>query len=158
LAIEGAAAMSRVTRVKPLLYSSPDECEQAFYEALEGADVETVVDLWLDDDDVCCVHPGGGRLIGYAAIKASWTTILANGPVRIRATLTKSLDTPTVALRSVVEEVVVTQGRKQQVAHVIATNAYVKTPAGWKMIMHHASPAPSDEVDVISDTPRGPLH
>ena len=63
-----------------------------------------------------------------------------------------------MALRSVIEEVVVTQGRKQQVAHVIATNAYVKTPAGWKMVMHHASPAPAEETDVISDTPRGPLH
>jgi ketosteroid isomerase-like protein len=150
--------MSRPAKLKPLLHASPDECEQAFYDALENADAESVVDLWLDDEDVCCVHPGGGRLLGHAAVKASWTTILANGPVRIRATLTKSLDTPTVALRSVIEEVVVTQGRKQQVAHVIATNAYVKTPAGWKMVMHHASPAPAEETDVIGDTPRGPLH
>lgn len=148
--------MSR-TSVKPLLYSSPDECEQAFYEALENADADAVAELWFDDDDVCCVHPGGPRLIGHAAVRASWATILANGPVRIRATQTKSLDTPTVALRSVVEEVMIVQGRRQQLARVIATNGYVKTPAGWKMVLHHASPAPED-ADASSETPRGPLH
>ena len=50
---------------KPLLLSSPEECEQAFYEALEAGDSEAVVDLWLEDDDVVCIHPGGPRLTGY---------------------------------------------------------------------------------------------
>jgi ketosteroid isomerase-like protein len=127
---------------KPLLLSSPEECEQAFYEALDAADSEAVIDLWLEDDDVVCIHPGGPRLTGYAAVKASWTAILANGPVRARCTLAKSLETPTVALHNVIEEVVVGEGTQQQVVSVLATNVYVKTPAGWKMVLHHASAAP----------------
>src|SRR5918993_146687 len=43
---------------KPVLLSSPEECEQAFYEALEAGDSEAVVDLWLEDDDLVCIHPG----------------------------------------------------------------------------------------------------
>jgi hypothetical protein len=27
---------------------------------------------------------------------------------------------------------------------LVATNVYVRTPAGWRMIVHHASPAPAE--------------
>ncbi len=119
--------MSRLT--KPLLFASPEECERAFYEALEAADVEAVVELWLEDDDVVCVHPNGPRL----------------------------LDTPTVAVHNVIEEVLVGEGRSQQVVSVIATNAYVKTAAGWKMVLHHASQAGGGEV-VSTSEPHAILH
>jgi len=131
--------VSRLT--KPLLFASPEECEQAFYEALESADAEAVMELWLEDDDVVCIHPNGPRLLGYAAVRASWTALLANGPLHVRCSARKSLDTPTVAVHSVVEEVLVTQGSTRQVVAVLATNAYVKTSAGWKMVLHHAAPA-----------------
>lgn len=146
--------MSGLTR--PLLFASPEECEQAFYEALETADTAAVIDLWLDDEDVVCVHPGGPRLTGYAAVRSSWAEILANGPLQVRSTLRKSLETPTVTLHSVLEEVVVGEGRQRQVVTVIATNAYVKTPAGWKMVLHHASPAPDGEP--TDAEPHGILH
>jgi ketosteroid isomerase-like protein len=142
---------------RPLLFASSDECERAFYEALEGADSEAAADLWLEDADVCCVHPGGPRLQGHAAVAGSWRAILANGPLRIRASSKKTLETPTIALHNVVEEIVVQQGRSQKVVHVIATNAYVKTPAGWKMVLHHASAAPEGQATEI-ESPSGPLH
>jgi ketosteroid isomerase-like protein len=147
--------MSRLT--KPLLFASPEECERAFYEALEAADIEAVTDLWMDDEDVVCVHPNGPRLLGTAAVRASWAAILSNGPLHVRGTMRKSLDTPTVAVHNVIEEVVVGQGKTQQVVSVVATNAYVKTSAGWKMVLHHASQATGEEV-VSSSEPHAILH
>lgn len=147
--------MSRLT--KPLLFASPEECEQAFYEALDSADGEAVIDLWLEDDDVVCIHPGGPRLVGFAAVRSSWMAILSNGPVHVRSSLAKSLETPTVALRNVVEEVVVGEGRQQQIVTVLATNVYVKTSAGWKMVLHHASPSPEGEPGGVNES-HGILH
>lgn len=147
--------MSRLT--KPLLFASPEDCEQAFYEALEAADAEAVAELLLEDDDVACVHPGGPRLVGYSAVRDSWAAILNRGPVQVRSTLAKSLETPTVALHNVIEEVVVGEGRQRQVVSVIATNAYVKTAAGWKMILHHASTSP-DGPEAVASEPHGKLH
>lgn len=147
--------MSRIA--KPLLFTSSDECEQAFYEALENADADAAVDLWLDDADVCCVHPNGPRLLGFSAVTGSWRAILANGPLRVRATSKKTLETPMIALHNVVEEVLVQQERTQKIVHVIATNAYIKTPAGWKMVLHHASPAPEGQATEV-ESPNGPLH
>lgn len=148
--------MSRLT--KPLLFASPEECEQAFYEALEAADGDAVAELLLQDDDVICVHPGGPRLTGFAAVRDSWSAILKGGPVNVRASLVKALETPTVALHNVVEEVVVvTASGRQQVVNVIATNAYVKTAAGWKMVLHHASATP-DGTPSIEGAQHGVLH
>jgi len=147
--------MSRLT--KHVLFVSAAECEQAFYEALEGADADAVNELWLDDDDVCCVHPNGPRLLGYAAVAASWRTLLSNGPVHVRASARKTLETPAVTVHNVIEELVVSVGNVQQVVHVIATNAYVKTPTGWKMVLHHASRVPSGQAREV-ETPVGPLH
>jgi ketosteroid isomerase-like protein len=142
---------------KPLMFASAEECERSFYEAMDAADIEAMADLWLDDDDVCCIHPNGPRLIGYAAVKASWHAILSNGPVHLRVANRKSLDTPTVVTSNVVEETTVVRGRDQQVVHMIATNVMVKTNAGWKMVLHHASPAPGGRV-VDVEAPQGPLH
>lgn len=137
--------------------ASAAECEQAFYEALENADADAIAELWLDDDEVCCVHPGGPRLVGHAAIRASWAAILANGPLRIRAIHRKTVDSPSLAIHNVIEEVVVPQGRSQQVVQVLATNAYVKTASGWKMVLHHACPAPADQPTEVESV-HGPLH
>lgn len=147
--------MPRLSR--PMLFSSPAECEQAFYEALEAGDADVVNELWLDDEDVCCVHPGGPRLVGAAAVRASWTAILANGSLSIRATSRKSVETPSLAVHNVIEEIVLAQGRGQQVVQVIATNAYVKTPAGWKMVLHQASQAAEGVTEDVT-APSGPLH
>jgi ketosteroid isomerase-like protein len=142
---------------RPLLFASSDECEQAFYEALENADGDAVVDLWLDDAEVCCIHPGGPRLLGHAAVSGSWRAILANGPLRVRAASKKTLEMPTITLHNVVEEILIQQGRAQKIVHVIATNVYVKTPAGWKMVLHHASAAPEGQATEV-ESPIGPLH
>jgi len=148
--------MSRLT--KPLLFASPEECEQAFYEALQAGDADGVSDAWLDDDDVCCVHPGGARLVGYAAVRSSLVALLANGPVQIRTVSRKCFESSTVVVSNVIEEVVVTQGGNRQLVHVIATNAFAKTPAGWKMVLHHAAAAPQGRATEVIETPHGPVH
>jgi ketosteroid isomerase-like protein len=147
--------VSRLTR--SLLFASPEECEQAFYEALESADVDAVSDAWLDDDDVCCVHPGGARLVGYAAVRTSLAALLSNGPVQIRTVSRKCFESPTLTVTNVVEEVVVAQAGARQLVHVIATNAFVKTPSGWKMVLHHAAAAPQGRAADV-EAPHGPVH
>jgi ketosteroid isomerase-like protein len=58
---------------------SAAEVEAAFYDALNRADVDALMALWADDEEIVCVHPGGPRLIGHAAIRASWEAILERG-------------------------------------------------------------------------------
>ncbi|HYB51306.1 MAG TPA: nuclear transport factor 2 family protein [Burkholderiaceae bacterium] len=142
---------------KPMLFASAEECEQAFYDALENADVEAMAELWLQDDDVCCTHPGAARLVGYNAVRSSWASILESGPLPIRTLARQSYESATLAVTNLVEELVLLQGTARQLVHVIASNAFVKTPAGWKMVMHVGAPAPQGQA-VEVEVPSGTVH
>ena len=66
------------------LFASPDDVEAAFYEALQRGDLDALMALWADDDEVVCVHPGGGgRLVGPAAIRASFEAIFAHSGIPV---------------------------------------------------------------------------
>ncbi len=142
---------------KPMLFASPEECEQAFYEALAGADTDAMSDLWLQDDDVCCTHPGAARIVGYGAVRSSWLTILGAGPLAVRTHSRRSFESPTLAVSNLIEEITLRQGARLQRVHVLATNAYAKTPAGWKMVMHMGVTAPDGQAVEVA-APPGTVH
>jgi hypothetical protein len=147
--------MSRL--VKPMLFASPEECERAFYEAMEHGDVESMGDLWLQDDDVCCTHPGAPRIVGYNAVRSSWASMLASGGVPVHVLGRRSFESPTLVVSNLIEEIVVQHGAGPQVVHVLASNAFVKTPGGWKMVMHVGVAAPHGQaIDV--EAPAGTVH
>src|SRR5258706_8380051 len=52
---------------------------RAFYAAFEGRDIDAMSDLWEHSERATCVHPGWGRLTGWAAISASFFALFQNG-------------------------------------------------------------------------------
>jgi len=129
--------------------ASPDEIEQQFYEALQRADLEALMAIWSDDDDIVCVHPGGPRVVGAAAIRAAFEAIFTNGPVDARPEKVRRLHTLSCAVHSVLERVAVLTDEGPQAAWVLATNVYVKSAQGWRMAAHHASPGSPHELQDI---------
>ena len=122
------------------LLSSPDDVETQFYDALREGDIEKLMAAWSDDDDIVCVHPGGPRVIGAQAIRASFQAIFANGGIPVQtehAHRVRSLD---AAIHSVIESIAVPSPDGLQQAHVVATNVFVKSTQGWRIVAHHASP------------------
>ena len=140
--------MSKPT--SPLI--SPDEIEQAFYAALQNADLERLMACWGDDDDIVCIHPGGPRLLGHAAIRAAFEAVFANGTVKATVEKLRRIDAGATSVHSVIERVDVMGNDGPQTAWVLATNVYVKTVHGWRLVAHHASPGTRDEpVDVMAE-------
>lgn len=137
---------------KPPL-ASADDIEAAFYEALQGADLDRLMSLWADDDEVSCVHPGGPRAIGHGAIRASFEAIFANGSIDARAERVHRVSGHSHAVHSVVEKIRLLTPQGPQFAWVLATNVYVKTAQGWRMVVHHASPGSQLEIQEISEAP-----
>lgn len=124
--------------VKKLLHGSAAETESAFYDALNRADIDGLMALWAEDDDITCIHPGAPRLIGHAAIRASWAAIFERGGIRIRPVQLHSTHNLMTAVHSIIEEI---QRRKddENEIHILCTNVYVNTPQGWRIVAHHAS-------------------
>lgn len=140
---------------KPL-HSTPEDIEKAFYEALEAGDLEALMELWADDEQVVCIHPGGPRVEGYHDVRESWREILTAGALQIRAVPVHRMVGGVLAVHNVIEQVVMSGSVGQaQVIQVNATNVFHNGPTGWKLVMHHASPAldgdESEEVDEFSD-------
>ncbi len=139
-----------MSRAKPPLPpATPDEIEQQFYESLQRADIDALMAVWSDDDDIVCVHPGGPRVVGPAAIRAAFEAIFANGPIDARPEKVRRLQTLNCAVHSVLERVSVSTDEGPQSAWVVATNVYVKSGRGWAMAAHHASPGSPREVQDI---------
>lgn len=133
--------------------ASPDETEQQFYEALQQGDIERLMAVWSDDEDISCVHPGGPRVIGAGAVRASFDSIFSNGVIDSRPDVVRRLHTASTAIHHVVEQVHIDTESGPQTAWVIATNVYLKGPQGWRMVLHHASPGPPRELLEIVESP-----
>lgn len=120
------------------IFTTPQDVENAFYEAIENADLEALMAVWSEDEEIVCVHPGRARLLGYAEIREAWRRIFEDGTkLKLKLTHPRVVQTPFSAMHSLIESV----GDETR-APVVATNLYVRGPLGWRMVVHHASPAP----------------
>ncbi|GAA1006841.1 3-dehydroquinate dehydratase [Streptomyces sp. F-3] len=150
--------------------ASPTDVEEveaantAFYEALERGDFDELSALWLSPDDlgvdsryhdpagtgvVSCVHPGWPVLTGRGEVLRSFALILANTDyiqffltdVRISVTGDTALVTCTENILSGGPAPAGGDEPGPLVGQiVVATNVFRRTPAGWKLWSHHASP------------------
>lgn len=139
------------------LGGSPDDTEAAFYDALQRGDIELLMSCWAEDDDIVCVHPGGPRLLGAGAIRAAFEAMFSHGTVRARPVQVHRVSALSSAAHSVVEQVEVMLPDGLHQAVVLATNVYHKTPEGWRMVAHHASPGGAPEAQMV-DAQRPVLH
>jgi len=129
--------------MKRIIYASAQDTETAFYEAIEKSDLEAMMSVWSDDDDIVCVHPGGARFTGMAQVRESWRKIFSsNQHLHFRLQQPQSISGTAIAVHSVYEEITII-GEKKTLTPVIATNIYLRTEHGWRMVLHHASPAPA---------------
>jgi len=123
-------------------FSSAAEVEAAFYEALARSDFEAMMALWAEDEEVVCVHPDGPRLVGLSTVREAWRSLFAGGArLKVRTSHSVVSTSMLLAVHNVVEHISV-EGDDQLHPPMIATNVYVRGPRGWRMLMHHASPAP----------------
>ena len=129
------------------IFPTAQDAENAFYEALERCDLEGMMAVWAEDDDIVCVHPAGARLTGQEAVRESWARIFAGGPqARVKVEQQATLGGMVFAVHSVFEVFTLPQAKGRpapQPQPIVATNVYLRTAAGWRMIVHHASPAPA---------------
>jgi ketosteroid isomerase-like protein len=136
--------MARPKPPAPTLVSA-DDIELELYEAMRRGDIERLMHVWSDDDEICCIHPGSARLVGAAAIRASFEAMFANGTIDAEPHRVRRLESHSSAVHSVLERIRLMTPEGEQFAWVIATNVYLKSSQGWRLVAHHASPGTSAE-------------
>ena len=142
--------------VKKTLYASAQEAEAAFYDAFSKSDLEAMMAVWSDDDDVYCVHPGGPRISGVENVRESWRRFFTNGQTlsfQLRAH--HVVNGMMMAIHSVYEQITVA-GQGPARNPLLSTNIYLRTDRGWRMVAHHASPAPAAPVAAVAPPKAAP--
>ena len=136
------------------IFPTAQDAENAFYEALERNDLELMMAVWAEDEDIVCVHPAGPRLAGQEQVRDGWRKIFASGQrLRFQVAQQVTLAGMMVVVHSV-HEIITVVGEKRPRPAVVATNVYLRTAAGWRMIVHHTSPAPGASSDPPPEIPK----
>ncbi len=130
------------------LFPTPADCEAAFYDALERADLKLMMTVWADEPAIVCIHPQGPRLAGMMAIRESFTELFSHGPNgTVQVSELRNQLSQTLAVHNVYETFQVKNDpATNSIPPVLATNIYLLTPNGWRMTLHHASVSPRGTV------------
>ena len=76
------------------------------------------------------------------------------GSVHVQAEQIRRVDSLASAVHHVLERVEVMTPEGPAKAYVLATNVYHKTPQGWRLVVHHASPGTAEDAAHTQQTPQ----
>jgi len=114
-----------------------------FYRALENREIETMDALWLHEGWVRCVHPGRDALVGWPGIRRSFEEIFARTRwLQVTPTSIDVMVFGEIGVIACVENITIENQDEMGMKVALATNIFRLTDGGWRMMHHHASPAP----------------
>ena len=140
----------------PTNYATPEDLEQAFYEALIRGDADLLLQLWAEDEETLCVHPTGVRLQGIASIRESWRSIFATARLRVQAEQIAHWQGTVIAIHHLSEVLFVGDDPSPH-GPVHGTHVYTLGAHGWRMVSRHASAA-DDSHQALADSVPHTLH
>ncbi len=123
-------------------FETPQDTEDAFYDAFEAHDMDAMTAVWDATDDIACVQPMGPVLQGRSAVLDSWQSIFRHPQApEVEIHHRQWIESADLAVHIVEEKVSMPGGPPDQPA-LIASNVYRRTQSGWRLVMHQVSPPP----------------
>jgi ketosteroid isomerase-like protein len=110
-------------------------------------------EMWCHEGWVRCIHPGWDILSGWPAVRRSYEQIFQSTRwMRVTPTDVDVRIYGELGVVACAENITAGSEGDVGVAVAQATNLFLKTPQGWLMIHHHASPAPVQVTQPFSGT------
>lgn len=120
-----------------------------FYKALGTRDLKLMEKVWINDERAGCVHPGWTILRSWESIMQSWENVFdPEDQVDINLSSITLNIKGDIAWVTCIQEM--TYIKRDPVMFNIShsTNIFEKTESGWQMLIHHASPLPTNDLEV----------
>jgi ketosteroid isomerase-like protein len=129
------------------------EANGAFYRAVEELNLAAMDRVWLHEGWVRCIHPGWDLLVGWERVRQSWEQIFSDTHwMRVTPTGIDVQVLGDVGLVGCAENITATSDGDVGVAVAQATNLFLRTGEGWRLMHHHSSPAPVRVTQPFSGT------
>jgi len=141
---------------QPNNFATPEDVEQAFYEAITHGDADQLTLLWAEDEETLCVHPTGVRLTGILPIRESWRSIFATARIRVQAEMVAHWQSSVLAVHHLSEVLFVGDDPNPH-GPLHVTHIYVRGAHGWRLVSRHASAADDDQ-QTLADAVQHTLH
>ncbi len=132
--------------MQKVTFTSPQDAEAAFYDALERADLNALMAVWAEDEDIVCILPGGVRMTGFSNVREAWQRIFESGR-RLKISISHQMIQQSMAtsIHHLSERIALRDTEPEQSAPILTTNVFVRGALGWRLLVHHASLAPADD-------------
>ncbi len=126
--------------INSMTFTTPEAAEAAFYSAFQSRDLALMMETWESGEDILCIHPLAAPLNGRSAVTAGWKSIFeAAEHFSLYTEVAHQMHDATHAIHVVREHLAIGQETGQR-PPILSTNIYRKENAGWRMVLHHASP------------------
>lgn len=122
-------------------FDTPQDAEDAYYDALEDADLESLVSVWADMDDISCLLPMLPLALGRQAVRETFSRLFSRGQgIALSVKHLSWIETGDVAIHLVEESPQQKTPGGQPPMAVYGTNIYRRTADGWRLIVHQNTP------------------
>lgn len=122
-------------------FATPQDAEDAFYDALDEGDLEAMMNVWERSSEIACLLPMQPLARGLGDVSRVWGAVLADGrKLEISVKHLAWTEMADVAMHLVEEQVPPPPGKPA--FPVYGINVYRRGEDGWKMLMHHNAPTP----------------
>jgi len=124
----------------PQELATPQDAEDAFYDAIDERDAEGLRGVWEDSADIACLLPMQPVLHGADVHEAFRPLLDGEVTLDIQVRHLRWLEAGDIAIHFV-EERVSAPGAPPQPA-VYAINIFRRGNSGWRLLIHQNSPTP----------------
>ena len=127
----------------PQTYNTPQEAEDAYYDAMEEGDLNGLLSVWEESDDICCLLPMHPLIQGRQGVADVFTRLFSQGHgVALAITHLGWTQTDDIAIHQVEETIQNPPPDAPQPPPLYGTNIYRKDATGWRLIIHLNAPMP----------------
>lgn len=119
-------------------FDTPQDAEDAFYDALESGDSDTMTQVWERSDDIACLLPMSPLIQGPEVLKM-WRAMFEQGAkFDIHVQHLGWIETEGMAIHMVEERMGGPEGGQS----VYGSNLFRRGADGWRLVLHQNSPTP----------------
>ncbi|MGQ9831028.1 MAG: YybH family protein [Thermochromatium sp.] len=134
-------------------FATPQDVEDAYYDALEAGDAEAMAAVWDDSEAIFCLLPMTPLAVGEQ-VRRLWQALLTRGrgfDLQVRHLLW--IEEGDLAVHLVEEQPQIRADQPRSGAPLpplYATHVFRRTTDGWRLLVHQNSPTPPPAPSVPS--------